>query len=125
MKKLWLLLLIIPLLFWPSFAQSPHSVTLTWNASATTGAAYNVYRGTSSSGPFTKINSSDVTVLTYVDSSGVAGTTYYYEVTAVCDASTTCPAGISGESAPTPPSVGVLFLGNPQAPVAAPTVKAN
>ena len=65
-----------------------HTVILSWTASSSPNiAGYNIYRGTVSlSGPFgatplnpTLINSS----LSYVDTSVVAGTTYYYVATAV------------------------------------------
>jgi len=46
-------------------------------------AGYNVYRGTVSGGPYTKINSSLITGLTYSDSTVVNGTEYYYVATAV------------------------------------------
>jgi fibronectin type 3 domain-containing protein len=60
-----------------------HSVALTWNASTSTVAGYNVYRSTVSGGPYTKINSTLVTTLTYTDSTVQSGTTYYYVTTAV------------------------------------------
>jgi fibronectin type 3 domain-containing protein len=60
-----------------------HSVVLTWAASTSSVAGYNVYRGTVSGGPYTKINSSLITGLTYTDSTVVSGTTYYYVATAV------------------------------------------
>jgi hypothetical protein len=60
-----------------------HSVALSWTASTSTVSGYNVYRGTVSGGPYTKINSSLVTVLTYTDSTVQSGTTYYYVTTAV------------------------------------------
>jgi hypothetical protein len=60
-----------------------HWVDLTWNASTSTVAEYNVYRGTVSGGPYTKINSALVTALTYTDSNVVSGATYFYVVTAV------------------------------------------
>jgi hypothetical protein len=60
-----------------------HSVTLTWNASTSTVAGYNVYRSTVSGGPYVKINSSLVTALNYTDSTVQSGTTYYYVTTAV------------------------------------------
>jgi len=60
-----------------------HSVALTWNASSSTVAGYNVYRGTVSGGPYAKINSSLVVVLDYTDSNVQSGTTYYYVTTAV------------------------------------------
>jgi len=60
-----------------------HSVTLSWNASTSTVAGYNVYRGAVSGGPYAKINSSLVASLGYTDSSVQSGTTYYYVTTAV------------------------------------------
>jgi fibronectin type 3 domain-containing protein len=58
-------------------------VALTWSASTSTVSGYNVYRGTVSGGPYTKINPSLVTVLSYTDSTVQSGTTYYYVTTAV------------------------------------------
>jgi hypothetical protein len=60
-----------------------HSVALTWNASTSTVAWYNVYRGTVSGGPYAKFNPSLVAVLDYTDSTVQSGTTYYYVTTAV------------------------------------------
>jgi hypothetical protein len=62
---------------------TPHSITLSWVASVSSNVAgYNVYRSTSSGGPYTKINSSTVTGISYVDNTVQAGTTYYYVMTA-------------------------------------------
>lgn len=59
-------------------------VSLSWNTSPTSGITdYNVYRGTVSGGPYTKINSSVVKSLTYFDTTVSPGTTYFYVVTAV------------------------------------------
>ncbi len=44
---------------------------------------YNIYRGTASGGPYTKLNTNPVTSLTYSDATVVAGTTYYYVTTSV------------------------------------------
>lgn len=63
-------------------AQSSHSVTLTWTASTSLNVTYNVYRGTVSGGPYSKLNTAPITVLTYVDSANIV-TTYYYVCTAV------------------------------------------
>ena len=60
-----------------------HSVALTWNASTSTVAGYNVYRSTVSGSSYTKINSSLVAGLNYTDSTVQSGTTYYYVGTAV------------------------------------------
>jgi len=60
-----------------------HSVSLSWNASTSAVAGYNIYRGTQSSGPFSKLNSSLDTATVYTDSSVVSGQTYYYAATSV------------------------------------------
>jgi hypothetical protein len=60
-----------------------HSVALAWNASTSTVAGYNVYRGTVSGGAYAKINSSLVAALDYTDSTVQSGTTYYYVTKAV------------------------------------------
>ena len=121
-RPLWVLIGI--LIAWPAIGQVSHSLTIAWLASPTTGVKYNVYRNTAATGTFTKI-ATDVAALTYVDTAGIAGTTYFYEVSAICDTTTTCPTGISGESALSSVSNGTTFLGSPQAPPAAPTVTAQ
>jgi hypothetical protein len=60
-----------------------HSAALTWNASTSTVAGYNVYRSTVSGTLYTKINSSLITALNYTDSTVQSGTTYFYVATAV------------------------------------------
>lgn len=61
-----------------------HSVSLSWVASVSPNiAGYNVYRGTATGGPFTKLNSSLLTNLSYTDSNVTSGQTYYYVTTAV------------------------------------------
>jgi hypothetical protein len=63
---------------------SPHSVAMSWTASTSTVSGYNIYRGTTSNGPYpTKLNSSLVTAVDYTDSTVATGTTYYYVVTSV------------------------------------------
>jgi hypothetical protein len=61
-----------------------HWVSLTWTASSSTNVAgYNLYRGTASTGPFTKVNLSLITSTTVVDNTVVPGQTYYYVATTV------------------------------------------
>jgi hypothetical protein len=60
-----------------------HSVSLSWDASTSTVAGYNIYRGTVSGGPYSKINSSADENTSYTDSSVQSGTTYYYVTTSV------------------------------------------
>jgi len=55
-----------------------HSVTLTWKASKSAVKGYNVYRGTSSGGPYARVNSELVRELTYKDENVPGGKTYYY-----------------------------------------------
>jgi fibronectin type 3 domain-containing protein len=64
-------------------APPPHSVDLTWNASTSVVVGYNVYRGTTSGGPYSKINSSLDGSTAYTDSTVQAGQTYYFVTTAV------------------------------------------
>jgi hypothetical protein len=63
--------------------ESSHSVQLSWHASTTNAVGYNIYRSTTSGGPYIKINTSLVTALTYNDATVVNSTTYYYVTTAV------------------------------------------
>jgi len=60
-----------------------HSVTLSWTASTSTVVGYNVFRSTTSGGPYTLLTSSPVASTTYTDSTVQAGVTYFYVVTAV------------------------------------------
>jgi hypothetical protein len=60
-----------------------HSVTLSWNADSSSVAGYNVYRGTASGGPYTKLNTVLETATNYIDSTVQASTTYFYVATAV------------------------------------------
>jgi fibronectin type 3 domain-containing protein len=61
-----------------------HSVALNWVASASTGVTgYNVYRGTQTGGPYSKVTATPVATTSYTDSTVTAGATYFYVVTAV------------------------------------------
>jgi len=59
-----------------------YSVNLSWNASQNV-VGYNVYRSTTVTGTFTKINSAVDPNTAYTDSSVTAGQTYYYAATSV------------------------------------------
>jgi fibronectin type 3 domain-containing protein len=77
-------------------AISPHTVGLSWNASATSGVnGYFVYRGIVSGGPYSKQNSTADASLSFTDSGLISGQTYFYVVTAV-DASNV-ESGFSSE----------------------------
>jgi fibronectin type 3 domain-containing protein len=84
--KVFGLLIATLILAASSFAQTSHSVALTWTAptggSSVTG--YNPYRGTTKGGPYTVLVTTPVAGTTYTDTSGlVEGTTYFYVVTSV------------------------------------------
>jgi predicted secreted protein len=71
----------VPVAMTISAQAKQYQVLLNWNPSSTSGATYNVYRGTSSGGPYTRIgNTSQVT---YGDGTVLSGSAYYYVVTAV------------------------------------------
>jgi fibronectin type 3 domain-containing protein len=62
----------------------PHSVTLNWNASSSSNVAgYNIYRGATPSGPYTKLNPALIPATSYLDGGVRAGLVYYYVVTTV------------------------------------------
>lgn len=61
-----------------------HSVSLSWTASTSSNlAGYNVYRGTVSGGPYTRVNGSTIAGTSYVDTNVSSGATYFYVTTAV------------------------------------------
>jgi fibronectin type 3 domain-containing protein len=57
-------------------------VSIWWNPSSDV-AGYNVYRSTSSSGSYSKINSALDANTAYTDSTVTSGNTYYYAATSV------------------------------------------
>jgi fibronectin type 3 domain-containing protein len=62
----------------------PHTASLSWTASVSANVTgYNVYRGATAGGPYTKLNSALVAGTTYTDTTVQAGQTYYYVATAV------------------------------------------
>lgn len=85
MKRLLYRLPLLSLLFYLAYAQTPHGVLVQWTASTSTVVGYNVYRGTSASGPFTKLTASPVTGTSYLDPTTdlTISTSYVYQVTAV------------------------------------------
>jgi fibronectin type 3 domain-containing protein len=83
-----LTLVVLMLLLATAAVAQNHSASLTWNQSTSSGVTgNNVYRGTTSGGPYVKIFTSSSPITTYKDSTVAAATTYYYVVTATC---TTC-----------------------------------
>jgi len=72
-----------------------HTVSLSWTPGAPTFSGFNVYRGTSSGGPYTRVDTSMVPSTSYLDASVSSGKTYYYVATEVDTAGT--ESGYSGE----------------------------
>jgi hypothetical protein len=63
---------------------STHSVSLFWSPSPSSVVGYNVYRGTTSGGPYpSKLTPSPLPTTSLVDNTVMAGTTYYYVATSV------------------------------------------
>ena len=63
---------------------SAHSVSLNWTASVSSNVSgYNLYRGTTPGGPYTKVNSTLIVATSYQDTTVQAGQAYYYVATAV------------------------------------------
>jgi fibronectin type 3 domain-containing protein len=87
----------------PLSGAGTHDVILTWTASTTPGVVgYDVYRGTTSGGPYpTELNSTPINGTTYSDETVQAGQTYYYVVTAVASDDVTQ----SADSVPAPATV--------------------
>ncbi|MTD16945.1 choice-of-anchor D domain-containing protein [Nakamurella sp. YIM 132087] len=88
---------------------STTAVALTWGASAATDlAGYNVYRASSATGTYTKVNTALVTGTSFSDTSAPVGTSYY-QITAVDNSGNESvrSATVNGTrtTAPTPPPV--------------------
>jgi fibronectin type 3 domain-containing protein len=64
-------------------APASHSVTLSWTPSSSSFEGFNVYRGTISGGPYTKVNAALTSTTSYADTSVASGQTYYYVTTEV------------------------------------------
>ena len=60
-----------------------HSVSLSWTPGSSTYSGFNVYRGTSSGGPYTRVDTSMVSSTSYLDAGVSSGQTYYYVATEV------------------------------------------
>jgi len=60
-----------------------HTVSLSWTPSSSTYSGFNVYRGTSSGGPYTRVDTSMVSSTSYLDAGVSSGQAYYYVATEV------------------------------------------
>jgi len=56
----------------------PHTVDLSWDPSTSQVMGYNLYRGTRSGGPYSKINSSILDGTSFTDGTVESGATYFY-----------------------------------------------
>jgi hypothetical protein len=80
-----------------------HSVSLTWSENGSGIVGYNVFRGGTSGGPYSQINSVLEATATYTDNSVVSGQTYYYVTTAVDDSGVeSAYSNVSESVIPTP-----------------------
>jgi hypothetical protein len=80
-------------------------VALAWNANTDAGlAGYDVYRASTSGGPYTNLTATPVTSPAYTDTGVVNGTTYYYVVKAINTASQLSGASNQVSAKPTAPS---------------------
>ena len=64
-------------------APASHSVSLSWGASTSAVAGYNIYRSSVSGSSYSRLNGSLVAGLSFSDSSVTSGQTYYYVATSV------------------------------------------
>ncbi len=60
-----------------------HTVTLSWTNSSSGASGFNVYRSSTSGGPYSRQNSTPLTGTTFSDNHVQAGQTYFYVTTAV------------------------------------------
>lgn len=60
-----------------------YSVALTWVASSSSVIGYNTYVGSTSDGPYVKLNASPVSTTDYTDAAVQPGQTLYFVVTSV------------------------------------------
>jgi hypothetical protein len=74
-----------PAVFRQQTSGKTHTAKLTWKASSSHVAGYNVYRSEVSGQKYQKINSSLVQGLAYSDNTVQSGVTYYYVTRAVDD----------------------------------------
>jgi uncharacterized repeat protein (TIGR03803 family) len=76
-------LILLSFLLSPAFAAG-HTVGLSWDASTSQNIiGYNIYRGPSANGPYTRINATLNPPTNYTDSTVQGGQTYFYVTTAV------------------------------------------
>jgi hypothetical protein len=60
-----------------------HTVSLSWVPSTTPGVGYNVYRSTTTGGPYTKLTPTALSTVGFTDTTVSSGQTYFYVTTAL------------------------------------------
>jgi hypothetical protein len=102
--------LFTPLVFHGQTAQHGGILTFTETNNSDAAVGFNVYRSTTTGGPYTKLNATalSATTLSYTDTTGVGGTKYFYVIRAV--------DSLGIESANSTEVSGVAIGGTPQAP---------
>ena len=78
-----------------------YTVSLNWTPSSSTYSGFNVYRGTISGGPYTRVDSSMIPTTSYTDPGVASGQTYFYVATELD--STGTESGYSSEVSATIP----------------------
>jgi len=78
-----------------SYDSNAKEVDINWATNSSDVSHYNVYRADSSGGNFTEISSSDVTQMSYTDTTVSENETYYYKVSSVLNDGT--ETNLSGE----------------------------
>jgi hypothetical protein len=73
-----------------------HSVSLSWTPGSSSYSGFNVYRGTTSGGPYTRVDAGMISTANYIDSGVNSGQTYFYVATEID--STGAESGYSSET---------------------------
>ena len=94
-------------------AQPPnvHGLLVTWPAGAcpagqTCGATtgYNVMRSTTSGGPYTQVGQTTAAITSFLDTTGISGTTYFYVIQALATGAPPSQGGEASGVFPFPPA---------------------
>jgi hypothetical protein len=87
----------------PLSGSGTHDVILAWDASLTPGVVgYNIFRATTSGGPYKLLNASIVSATTYTDTEVQSGQAYYYVATSIASDGVT-ESGYSNQVSATVP----------------------
>jgi hypothetical protein len=102
MKRLLLVAIVVLGCAGATPAQSTHSNALSWGASTSTGATYNVYKDHGCAGAFVKLTTAPIAALTYTDAGMADGEVNCYLVTAAVGAGESAQAESTVVRAVTP-----------------------